>query len=602
MKKFLVALLALTMAFSVCGMVSFAEGSTTVTLAAAANPTIADAVTDFSAIEVGDVFEVAVKLADIKDVDAFTSAQIILDWDTTKVEVVDSTGAKATSKAKAFTPNEAAFPSEDEDGEDLFVWKGLTTYDPEKGEINLTTYLSPGGVYSKIGYPLNGATDVELFTVRFKALAEGDSGIDIKDQIVYMGTSKAAATYAPVTITIGAATEPTAIEITAIAPISDVASVEELPDTVVGITDSNDVALTVTWDTTNVGTEAGTYPVTGTVTVPEGYVLAEGVSATITTNVVIPESTEPEPTAVEITAIAPAGDVASVEDLPDALVGTTAEGYVDLTVTWDTTNVGTEAGTYPVTGTVTVPEGYVLAEGVSATVTANVVIPESIEPEPTAIEITAIAPIGDFASVEELPDTVVGITDSNDVALTVTWDTTNVGTEAGTYPVTGTVTVPEGYVLAEGVSATVTTNVVIPESTEPEPEPEPVGPEDVPVAGTVETAPASTGGTLVLVKLALNGDYLGGTDAAADALTDETVYVFFNYMNGNTPISDVTLTTTSVAEIKAGTSVAGTTVIPEGTTKVVFGVVQGVDPNNIISTENLGTAVAVLDPISIAAE
>ena len=490
MKKFTSALLALTMILSVFGMVAFAAG-TTVTLGLAANPTIDGAVSDAANIKVDDVFEVAVKLSDLQGT-AFTSGQIVLTWDPAKVEVVDTTGKKATAKSKAFSANETVLPSEDEDEEPIFDWKSLVTYNADAGKLDLTTTLSTSSEYAKIGYPLNGLTEFEFFTVRFKALAAGDAGIAVEKSIIYLGTSESPVTVTPVSFTIKEGGEdPKPEVVTKTIESVDVSSITTalqapvsytIPTTLKGKIAGSDetVDVTVAW-TPAVVTES--VKATGVVTAPADtetvkYVLADA-AKTLTVDFTV-EAEEKPPVdpekpvvgSIEKPAVPTTAKVGDTVELPKFVKAIADGKEVELPIVWEPATVDTTtAGEKTVVGTVNTEE-YDIADDVPTTFTVTITVEAVEEPpveEPDVEIVSVVAPeITVYVGTEsddvkaQLGETVVGLTaDGEEVAVNVAWTGTVDTKKAATKSVKGTLTAPEGYVLAKKLTTvTATVHVV----------------------------------------------------------------------------------------------------------------------------------------------
>ncbi len=503
MKKFVSALLAVTMLLTFCGVAAFAADTTVITLGLAKTPSIDGVVSDPANIHVGDVFEVAVKFTNIQG-ESFTSAQVIVNWDPAKVQPLDSTGVDATTKKKVVNPNIAILPEEDEDGEDLFDWFANTVIDTEKGELNLTTTISPSNKVAKIGYPLNGVKEFDFFTLRFKALGEGSTGIAINKQILYLGTSKAELTVEPVEFTIkGSEPGPVLDKITAIeAPVvpAEVTVDDEvkLPATakatVEGKTEA--VELPITWTPASVDTsKAGEVAIKGVVDTT-GYEVDANVKTEYEFKITVKEK-EPVPPAVKtITKIeAPVIDLEVEEDTTVELpseVDATVEGETQplkLALTWQPDMVDTTApGETTIKATAAIPEGYEVAEGVAVEFEFTVtVIPKEPVP-PTVKTITEIkAPVVEspvhVGDTVTLPATVDATVDgeTEPLALALTWSPAEVDTSrTGRKTVRATAEIPEGYELARGVSNTFSITVVV--------ETAPVGP-DVPEKEVIEKVP-----------------------------------------------------------------------------------------------------------------
>lgn len=265
-----------------------------------------------------------------------------------------------------------------------------------------------------------------------------------------------------------------------------------------------------------------------------------------------------------------------------ATVKATADGAeVELAVTWDPATIDTTtAGEKTATGTVTVPEGYELGEGVSNTVTAKVTVKEE-STEPTADVIEGIvAPTAAVTVGAEvtLPKTVTAIIKGSDetVELAVVWDGAPDTSAVGETTVTGTVTVPEGYELGEGVTTTVVLTVKVAEAPA----------KDLPMVVEASYNPNGANGHSLKISAKLNEAYTGSV-----TVEDEELTVVVTYLNGKTPIGVRSRATTlgSNGEI---TEVLTDGAIPENTTNIEVSVVKGVDFDKVLSETNLGIPVA----------
>ena len=504
MKKIMAMILAVTMLLSVGSFAVFAAGGdpVTLTLEVAGEPSTSGAVANPTKAD--DIFEVTLKATDFTATTVKGLNQVRITWDPAVIVPVTTRGANAaaTSGYVHTLPREA----ENEDGE----IEGIFSYQPviniEEGWYDITQYIAPSNENSAksggSGYAIPaGAAEVELWRIRFKVLKEGDTKLAISEEALYAPAIrfddfdvKSVVTVKPAAISIPYGSTPPVVqdkEITAItAPTFEAvevgAAAPALPATVNATVKGEEtpLALTVTWSGAFDTAEAGTKTVTGTVTVPAGYKLADGVSATVTATLEV-KAKEEEPPVDEdkvITAIAaPTFEAveagAEAPALP-ATVNATVEGEeatLALTVTWDGAFDTTEAGTKTVTGTVTVPAGYKLADGVSATVTATLEVkakeeePPVEDPEEPIEIVSVVAPeievyVGTASDdvKAQLGETVVGLTaDGEEVAVNVAWSGTVDTKKVATKSVKGTLTAPEGYVLAKKLTTvTATVHVV----------------------------------------------------------------------------------------------------------------------------------------------
>ena len=152
-------------------------------------------------------------------------------------------------------------------------------------------------------------------------------------------------------------------------------------------------------------------------------------------------------------------DIAAI-GLPETVEVVTVDGSKQMAVAWGTTSLvidGTVTDPQTVNGTITVADGYKLAEGVENTVSVSVTI-LATAPEITAI--TAPETINVLALTEsvELPTTVEATVNGQQVSLGVTWAGDYALNTVGEYTLTGTVEVGE-YVLGEGLTVSQVINV-----------------------------------------------------------------------------------------------------------------------------------------------
>ncbi len=603
MKRFISALLALTMVLAFCSVAAFAADGVGVTFGLAENPTIGGAVSDANNIKVGDYFEVAVKLSNV--VGGFNSAQVIVEWDPTKVEVVKADGTKATAKNSAHNPNVTLLPKQDDEEETVFNWVDATIFEPDKGSFNITAYLSNGRPETPTGYDLGGTTNFDFTTIRFKALAEGDTGLKITKYIVSVnGGEFADVTYTPVTYTVKTAepgpTEPTTKNVTNIdfpeikteytqgddfvpyealkAKVTVDGAVEEMP---------------ITWTPNTVDTAVvGDTTVTAEVQIPADtaevvYKLAAGVEKTKTYTVKVAEQsvTPPEDKVIE-TVDNPEDIDAYVGDevtLPETVVGHVEGGEtVNVPVEWGAVNTKT-AGTKTVNGTLTAPDGYVLKRGLKATVKVNVTKKPAVPTIEALPDLENLLPktvyVGDDYA---LPATVKATVDGKDAELNLIWDPATLDTTAeGTKVLTVKVDTT-GYEVAKDVVTEATLSVEI----IPVPE--------LPVTPEVTVAPDENGANQLVIKADLTDEnFINNLPVAP---TDEMmVYFAYTFMDEGAPIegkADHQGVTWGTIRTKAGNEVLYSTKnIPEGTTGIWVTPIYQFDPEQPIGADNLGTAV-----------
>ncbi len=228
------------------------------------------------------------------------------------------------------------------------------------------------------------------------------------------------------------------------------------------------IQLTVTWDTSTYNPyRAGSQNIFGKVTIPARYVSTVGTQVTASVTV----ESAPVQEIIEITDItSPAGisveygTAAGKLALPETVVATTAKGTIKLTVNWSSIGyVSTQYGEQVLTGTVKVPYGYALADGVSKNVQITVTVSKVIITEIADIDMGLVPERCTYENIG-LPKTVAVSTAGGAIYyLPVTWTRSDYNPNVlGRQTIRGTVTIEEGFILGSGVDnaiiATVTTS------------------------------------------------------------------------------------------------------------------------------------------------
>lgn len=520
MKKILSVVLAVAMLLSVGSMLAFADGETA---------TLEIAVVDGAApTAVNDVFKVEVRLTSVST-NTLSGVAAEFSYNPEVVALCDSEGNLAT-KASTLINRADMYDADEEEGVFAFTDRSV---DFANGDVSYSLYIHQDqkdiAGAADTGITLEGdyALPFTVISMYFKVIGEGSADIALKDTSIvnYAPGKEVVLSYVNPTIVIagGDTPEPEKKTITSIAD----ATLDAVDAPAEG---ADDVTVAL--------------PTTVTATLSDG------------TTVELPVAWE-----------------------PTAITVTSADAGKELTAA----------------GTVTVDaDTYELAEGVAATVTASLKVNENDEPTPpetktiTAIDAVEVTTYVGAAPV--LPEKVTAkVGDEETVDVDVVWDAVAAPTEAGTTTVDGTITVPDGYVLAEGVTTTVTATITAVDA--------PV-PSKLPVVAELVCVDGSQG-KVVQMKLSLNEDYDGDAEAALDG---SDIVVAFNFMNGNTPVQrQAVFQIISKNAVVSGDVAMGFTgvAIPEGTTSITAGIVQNFDPVADITVDNLGEAIAVAAPITI---
>ncbi|MCH5187731.1 MAG: Ig-like domain-containing protein [Oscillospiraceae bacterium] len=620
MKKIMAMILAVTMLLSVGSFAVFAAGGdpVTLTLEVAGEPSTSGAVANPTKAD--DIFEVTLKATDFTATTVKGLNQVRITWDPAVIVPVTTRGANAaaTSGYVHTLPREA----ENEDGE----IEGIFSYQPviniEEGWYDITQYIAPSNENSAksggSGYAIPaGAAEVELWRIRFKVLKEGDTKLAISEEALYAPAIrfddfdvKSVVTVKPAAISIPYGSTPPVVqdkEITAItAPTFEAvevgAAAPALPATVNATVEGEEatLALTVTWDGAFDTTEAGTKTVTGTVTVPAGYKLADGVSATVTATLEVkakeeePPVEDPEEPIEIVSVVAPEIEVyvgTASDDvkaqLGETVVGLTADGEeVAVNVAWSGTVDTKKVATKSVKGTLTAPEGYVLAKKLT-TVTATVHVVK-VPADTTIDSVEAIAPITVFVGDEiALPAAVVGyVTEDKTVDVAIEWPEVDTSV-AGTYEIAGKLVAPAGYDLAEGLTEVKVIITVIALA-------------DLPVE--LGEARVNEADGNIVIPFSVKPEY-AGYEVGGKGLDDYSEMVIsLTYMNGITPVK-----VTGLAYPKPASGWGDlegefkfTETIPENANAIQYCVVVGYNVDEPVSITNLGIPVGAAKPYTIS--
>ncbi|MCQ2071092.1 MAG: VWA domain-containing protein, partial [archaeon] len=140
---------------------------------------------------------------------------------------------------------------------------------------------------------------------------------------------------------------------------------------VYGVSEDLRIPMAVKWDVRGFDpTDVRTVSLSGTVTVPYGYVLGDGVSGNVSMDVtVVPR----EITSFNGPELGVFPEDSTVENLglPSSVGVTVTNGTVYLPVSWDVSGFSSDRGEHSIPGTVTVPYGYELSPGIDASVEAH---------------------------------------------------------------------------------------------------------------------------------------------------------------------------------------------------------------------------------------
>ena len=379
------------------------------------------------------------------------------------------------------------------------------SYTFTSADITTLTYNSVEGTYLKLVHPTTSNGDFKYSKVEI-VLTSGTYALnfiisydlaggtaEIADDVLEIGQTDSTVTsvvptlngkefshwtdgtneYAPgAAITVSESTTLTAVYTTLISEIVDAENIIKvlpqdiaaigLPETVEVVTVDGSKQMAVAWDTTSLvidGTVTDPQTVTGTITVSDGYKLAEGVENTVSVSVTI-LATAPQITA--ITAPETINVLALTEsvELPTTVEATVNGQQVSLGVTWANDYALDTVGQYSLTGIVEVGE-YVLGEGVGVSLVINVYADEIVSVESVSQS------VGIGASVN-LPDTItVTIQDSLTMGtyekeLEVSWNEGNaIDTSAlGTQTISGALTLDASVANSASVPVVATINVI----------------------------------------------------------------------------------------------------------------------------------------------
>ncbi|WP_172408103.1 Calx-beta domain-containing protein [Desulfosporosinus sp. FKA] len=263
-----------------------------------------------------------------------------------------------------------------------------------------------------------------------------------------------------------------------------------LPSSVTLSTDNGDVSAIVMWDVDSCSydassTSAQTFTVSGTVTLPTGVVNTNNIPLTTSISVSINAATPVSPTIISITT--PTGitgvangtaKTATALGLPSTVTMVTDQGSVTADVTWDVNSCSYDASssnaqTFTVSGTVTIPTGVVNTNNIPLTTSISVSINAATPVSSTLISITTPTAITGVANGTAktttalgLPSTVTMVTDQGSVTANVTWDIDDSSydvssTSAQTITVSGTVTIPTGVVNTNNIPLTTSISVSV---------------------------------------------------------------------------------------------------------------------------------------------
>ena len=248
-----------------------------------------------------------------------------------------------------------------------------------------------------------------------------------------------------------------------------------LPETVTGRTVFNEaVTLNVSWNKADYSpATVGTQIIGGVVTVPEGYILADGAKA-VATVTVVPDKTE---TAVNIISVESEledievlyGTEFSALPLPSTVKAYTDVGEASLPVVWSSTGydpyyytVADGVCSQTVTGRIKTPYGYILPEGFDTSISVRLIIVKSKIVGIDTVDM-GLMPLDSTFEAIGFPKTVAVTTQTGKKHfLSVTWDKTGFDSSTtGVKTVKGTLDIPEGYALDSSLTNEVTATVTI---------------------------------------------------------------------------------------------------------------------------------------------
>ena len=574
MKKFISLLLALSMVFALCGVTALAAdpGSATVKAVVNTDPTTDGAVGDPANIQKDDIFEVVVKFDNLTP-QQIVSFQIFLGWDPTVVQPVNSKGL-ADNNGKPWPAKQLVtmlLPETDDDGYDAFVPQ-LTVAD---NYIDGTYYLSTDSQYSGVGYPFD-SNSVELYSVRFKAIGTGKTGIKVLEKTekgmpsgAYIGDNATKGTLSIETIDIvvqGDEPAPSDIVIAAYdgEPIV-VEKVEDLPTELTAKDDKGaDVQLKgVTWNTENVKDGEGE----ATAILPEGYVYAEGF--VITATVKKPE-VKPSTVVKSVTTDIP-DEVSDINELPAKVeVVLDDDSTATLDVTWTAGDDGV------ITGTI---EGYdteAVKDELKSQLKKDVPGPEP-EVKKVSKILTTIPDIA--ASPAELPTEIEVEYENGDTeTISVKWDY-DPATDTYFFSLPENVEFADSVTDADGEAIDVTGGVVS----------VPAAEDEHAVNLNAQIKKLASGGYALYAAPELNEEYTG-----TNRPVDNKVVVFFTLFNKDRAPVGVDA---KVLTLGAGEDVVDGTISIDDVEYAVVSAVTGIENGQVVfehindNPETLGTGV-----------
>ena len=499
MKKFISALLALAMMFSICGISAFAEDITATATAVVNTATQDGVVSDAENIKVGDTFEVVVKIKDIVGTSSFQRAQVVIGWNKDVVDVVTNKGVAPSRPAQGFTKGKDV-PVMDDYGDSLFNWDKVEMGD---NYYNISVFImNENSEFFESGYPIENG-EVEFVKIRFKAKAAGKADIKVISADpngvptdIYLGVPAARAnvSFAPVDIVVKSnepgPTEPTVKTLTEITKpsITETYTVGDtfvpFPAKAAAKIGTEDIQLDLMWTPETVSTAAtGNTVVKATAKLPTNtaeveYKFADGLTTEFTYTVVVNDVPHVEPEVKNVTHIEFPEIKTSYTEGDEfvafpAQADVTVDGKVEkMNITWEPDMIDTSVvAETSVTATVQIPAEtteviYELAEGVEKTKAYTVTVAAADNPpvvEDKFIESVEMpADINVFVGEEvTLPETVVGhVADGTTVDVPVKWNGSVNTKNPVKKTVKGTLTAPEGYKLA-GDLKTVSVNVTV---------------------------------------------------------------------------------------------------------------------------------------------
>ncbi|OPJ58530.1 Ig-like domain-containing protein [Clostridium chromiireducens] len=234
-----------------------------------------------------------------------------------------------------------------------------------------------------------------------------------------------------------------------------------LPNTVnITLSDNTIVTADVTWDLAGANYDkntAGTYTLTGTITLPNGVTNPGNIKASV--NVKVEEKTLNSVEALNDISVANGTELNAVA-LPNTVNITLSDTtIVTADVTWDLAGANYDkntAGTYALTGTITLPNGVTNPGNIKASV--NVKVEEKTLNSVEALSDISVAN-GTELNAVALPNTVnITLSDNTIVTADVTWDLAGANYDkntAGTYALTGTLILPNGVTNPGNLTASV---------------------------------------------------------------------------------------------------------------------------------------------------